>query len=160
MNGASPTTVRTAHLLAAQRARVTEAQRLRAQGLSYQKAGEILSVDWVTVWRWCRPGYDPCRISRKTPFWDRMAPRLVVPALGPCLEYLGGRTPLGYGMVTVDGKKVYAHRHAYELTNGPLAPGALVCHRCDNPACCKPEHLYAGTASDNARDRSKSPGSR
>jgi hypothetical protein len=60
----------------------------------------------------------------------------------------------GYGSVWDPGtrKVVYAHRAAYEAANGPLAAGLCVCHRCDNPPCVKPAHLFSGTRGDNIRD--------
>lgn len=45
------------------------------------------------------------------------------------------------------------HRLAWQLANGPIPIGMFVCHHCDNPPCCNPEHLFLGTALDNNRDR-------
>jgi hypothetical protein len=46
----------------------------------------------------------------------------------------------------------YAHRFAYAEAYGPIPDGVLVCHRCDNPPCCRPDHLFLGTAADNMQD--------
>jgi hypothetical protein len=51
-------------------------------------------------------------------------------------------------------RNYYAHRVAYELFVGPVPDGMFVCHRCDNPPCCNPAHLFIGTAKDNAVDSS------
>lgn len=61
----------------------------------------------------------------------------------------------GYGQVSVEGRTWSAHRLAYEIANGPIAQDApkwWVLHKCDNPACCNPDHLYLGDAKDNAND--------
>lgn len=92
------------------------------------------------------------RVKYGAPFEMKLLPRLVVPELGPCLEYQGGRHPAGYGQMTFLGQKMYAHRHAYELVYGAVPRGLFVLHRCDNPPCCEPKHLYAGTRADNTRD--------
>lgn len=52
-------------------------------------------------------------------------------------------------------EQLYAHRLAFELTHGPLAPGLVACHRCDTTKCCNPAHLFAGTQGDNLRDASR-----
>lgn len=69
-----------------------------------------------------------------------------------CWNWLGAKKPSGYGNVRVD--KVYriAHRVAFEICNGEIPSGYIVCHICDNPSCCNPNHLMLGTTKSNAAD--------
>jgi hypothetical protein len=78
---------------------------------------------------------------------------LVDSSAGPeaCWPWRGRRSPGGYGRGSF-GTTTYAHRRAYELAVGPVPAGLDVCHACDNPPCCNPAHLWAGTARDNLRD--------
>lgn len=61
----------------------------------------------------------------------------------------------GYGKIRISSISTLAHRFSYELHYGSIPAGLFICHHCDNPACIKPDHLYAGTAIDNAHDVDK-----
>lgn len=84
-------------------------------------------------------------------FWSKTIPE---PNSG-CWLWTAATTPRGYGVFHAgQGRGASrAHRIAYELTMGPVPDGLLVLHRCDNPSCVNPDHLYVGTHRDNADDR-------
>lgn len=72
-----------------------------------------------------------------------------------CLCWRGSRDQKGYGHIYYRGKVQRVHRFAYHAWIGKIPKGKLVCHHCDVPNCCLPEHLWLGTNLDNIVDASR-----
>lgn len=71
-----------------------------------------------------------------------------------CWEWQGAADPLGYGRIGIgDGRIALAHRVSFEFANGYLAPELCVLHKCDNPRCVRPSHLFTGSRADNNADK-------
>lgn len=70
-----------------------------------------------------------------------------------CWLWLGGKDSWGYGALKIRGKQESAHRISWVLAFGPIPSDLWVLHHCDTPACVRPDHLWLGTAAQNAADR-------
>jgi hypothetical protein len=104
----------------------------------------------------CRRHYDRARNHgmpiiqpRIRAFWDA-----VDKSAGPdgCWPWVRGTDRAGYGSPLYSGRKTGAHRIAWTLTHGKIPRQLWVLHKCDNPPCCNPKHLFLGTQRDNIDD--------
>jgi len=69
-----------------------------------------------------------------------------------CWEWTASLNNKGYGWFRINEKTKLAHRVSYEFFIGEIPKGIKVCHRCDNPKCCSPFHLFLGTQAENLED--------
>ena len=90
-------------------------------------------------------------MAPRRPVQERLEEKLMPTADG-CLEFSGQRDKDGYGRIQIEDYPHGTHRVAFELAYGPVPEGLKVLHHCDNPPCCNPEHLFAGTTKNNTDD--------
>jgi DNA-binding CsgD family transcriptional regulator len=91
------------------------------------------------------------RASSGDPLRARILDKTSLNNVSGCWEWLG-TIKRGYGMLSVKSITKYSHRVSYEAFIGPIPSGMCVCHKCDNPGCCNPDHLFLGTVLDNMTD--------
>lgn len=122
-----------------------KAIEMRRAGLKTNEIAEAFGISVSTAQAWVKGIERGGSYSAR--FWES------VDKSGSCWLWKKSRYPTGYGHVMVSGKSGYAHRVAWELTHGPIPAGMHVCHKCDNPPCCNPDHLFLGTPKENMQDR-------
>lgn len=84
---------------------------------------------------------------------ERFHANYIPEPMSGCWLWVGGTNGKGYGQLWIDGEpSIMAHRLSWELHNGPIPKGMLVCHKCDTPPCVNPDHLFIGTDKDNIQD--------
>lgn len=118
---------------------------------SYRKKGKVEVNQSIKIRRFTKDYQEGMTDKEyiKQRFWSKVNKR----GDSECWEWQRGRHPNGYGACKIAGISTNkAHRIAWILTRGQIPEGLYVCHRCDNPPCCNPNHLFLGTQKDNIMD--------
>jgi hypothetical protein len=89
------------------------------------------------------------KYTNKERFWSKIE----IKGPNDCWNWKALLTDSGHGRFRIEDKLFQAHRVAWKLVNGSIPKGMQILHKCDNPSCCNPDHLYCGTHTDNMRDR-------
>jgi len=91
------------------------------------------------------------KVDKNGPLPDQSNPHYA--GLGQCWVWKASCDSNGYGIIAIQRRMRKAHRVSWMISFGDALENMCVCHRCDNPLCINPQHLFLGTLKDNAQDR-------
>jgi len=87
-------------------------------------------------------------------FWQKVNKTAGLGPSGECWEWIAAKATQGYGTFKASDRQALAHRFSYEMVNGAIGDRKVfVCHKCDNPLCVNPAHLFTGSHQDNVDDK-------
>ncbi len=123
-------------------------------GVSRQRVQQLLGPTRAIIPHKVYPTREEREAARTQKKVDKFWSLVKIAAPDECWEWQGNiNDSVGYGVLSFNGKHVYSHRLAHELTNGKIPDGMHILHSCDIPRCCNPALLRIGTPQENVKDR-------
>jgi transposase len=125
---------------------------LYASGMSLIQVAEEIGCSNRTIMNWVNASHNVSLRSNKGTPEERFWKKVKKAGDDECWEWQASCERSGHGKLRIGSTMVKAHRFSYELHVGPIPEGMCVLHKCDNPICVNPNHLWIGTRTDNNND--------